>query len=64
VPNVSTDAGMQIVSSDEHPEKTDLSMQIRVDPDSNLTVESRAQLKKHPTPNLSTDVGMQIVSSD
>jgi hypothetical protein len=55
---------MQIDESDEHDENTSVPIRERVEPASNVTLESALQAMKQHRPSLSTDDRMQIDERD
>jgi hypothetical protein len=63
-PIISTEDGIQIDTSDEHPENARSSIRRTFEPDSNITDESETQPRKHSRGTISTNAGMHIDSSD
>jgi hypothetical protein len=55
---------MQIVESEEQKENADFSNRERVEPGSNVTLESAGHTRKQPSQRISTDDRMQIDESD
>jgi hypothetical protein len=61
---ISTEAGMQIDSSDEQPVNVKSSMRISLEFGSKVRFAKERQELKHAQPISSTDAGMQIEGSD
>jgi hypothetical protein len=55
---------MQTDESDDHEQNAAASIRVSLEPDSNVKIESRSQLRKQWSPSISTDDGMQIGESD
>jgi hypothetical protein len=58
----STDAGRQIDSMDEHPERVAVSIRASFDPDSNVNEESETHSQKQLSPRSSIEAGREIDS--